>query len=313
MAKTLRIGTRRSPLALWQAEHVKALLERHHPGLRCSLKRIVTEGDRILDVNLARFGGKGLFVKAIEDALLRKEVDLAVHSMKDLPSGLPPGLVLGAIPAREDPRDALVCRNPDLGLAELPAGACIGTSSLRRASQLRFHRKDLTTAPARGNVETRLRRLEEGRFDAIVLALAGLKRLELDHRVSQVLDPGICLPAIGQGALAIEIREDDGAVLEMLRPIHDTPTAARVAGERAFLETMEGGCHVPVACHGVLSNGSLTLVGLVASLDGSVCIRKSCRGTPEEAPSLGRDLAEQVLQAGGRAILDEVARTGPEE
>ncbi len=309
MGRTLRIGTRRSPLALWQAEHIKALLEGHHPGLRCTLTRIVTEGDKILEVSLARFGGKGLFVKAIEDALLRKEVDLAVHSMKDLPSELPPGLALGAIPAREDPRDALICGEPDLRLADLPAGACIGTSSLRRASQLRFYRKDLTTAPARGNVETRLRRLEEGRFDAIVLALAGLNRLELAHKVSQVLEPDICLPAIGQGALAIEIREDDEALLETLRPIHDTRTATTVTGERAFLETMEGGCHVPVACHGELSNGTLTLVGLVASLDGSVCIRKSCQGRPEDAASLGRNLAEQIRQAGGQEILDEIART----
>jgi hydroxymethylbilane synthase len=294
---------------LWQAEHIKALLERHHPGLRCTLTRIVTEGDRIQEVSLARFGGKGLFVKAIEDALLRKEVDLAVHSMKDLPSELPPGLCLGAIPAREDPRDALICREPGLGLSDLPTAACVGTSSLRRASQLRFFRNDLTTAPARGNVETRLRRLGEGRFDAIVLALAGLNRLELSHRVSQVLDPEICLPAIGQGALAIEIREDDEDTFALLRPLHDTATATTVTGERAFLATMEGGCHVPVACHGKLSGGSLTLDGLVASLDGSVCVRKSRQGAPEEAGSLGRELAEEIRQAGGQEILDEIAQT----
>ena len=294
---------------MWQAEHIKALLERHHPGLRCTLKRIVTEGDKIQEVSLARFGGKGLFVKAIEDALLRKEVDLAVHSMKDLPSDLPPDLTLGAIPAREDPRDALICREPDLRLPDLPPGACIGTSSLRRASQLRFYRKDLVTAPARGNVETRLRRLEEGRFDAIVLALAGLNRLELTDRVSQVLEPEICLPAIGQGALAIEIREDDEVLFEMLRPIHDPATATTVTGERAFLGTMEGGCHVPVACHGVLSGESLSLDGLVASLDGSVCIRMRCQGAPEDAAWLGRDLSEQIRRAGGQEILDEIART----
>jgi hydroxymethylbilane synthase len=309
MGKTLRIGTRGSPLALWQAEHIKALLERHHSGLRCTLTRIVTEGDKILEVSLARFGGKGLFVKAIEDALLRKEVDLAVHSMKDLPSDLPPGLTLGAIPPREDPRDALVCREMGLGLADLPPGACIGTSSLRRASQLRFYRNDLVTAPARGNVETRLRKLEEGRFDAIVLALAGLNRLELTHRVSQVLEPEICLPAIGQGALAIEIREDDEALFGILRPLHDPATATTVTAERAFLATMEGGCHVPVACHGELSGGSLSLDGLVARLDGSVCIRRRCQGAPEDAASLGRGLAEQIRRAGGQEILDEIART----
>ena len=309
MQKELRIGTRRSPLAIWQAEHVKGLLEKHHPGLRCTLTRIVTEGDRIQEVSLARFGGKGLFVKAIEEALLRKEIDLAVHSMKDLPATLPPGLTLGAIPPREDPRDALICREPHLRLPELRPGACIGTSSLRRASQLRFYRRDLVTAPARGNVATRLRRLEEGRFDAIVLAMAGLKRLEQTHRISQVLEPEICLPAIGQGALAIEIREDDQTVSEMLRTLDDPQTATEVAGERAFLAAIGGGCHVPVACHGELSDGSLSLVGLVASLDGSVCIRKHCQGAPENAAPLGRELAEQILQAGGQAILEEIQQT----
>lgn len=307
--KSLRIGTRRSPLAVWQAEHIKALLEEKHPGLRCTLKRIVTEGDRIREVSLARFGGKGLFVKAIEDALLHKEVDLAVHSMKDLPSDLPAGLTLGAIPRREDPRDALICRERAMGLSDLRQGACIGTSSLRRASQLRFYRRDLVTGPARGNVETRLRRLEEGRFDAIVLALAGLKRLGLDQRVSEVLNPSVCLPAIGQGALALEIREDDGNLSEILQAIHDPNTAAVITAERAFLAAMGGGCHVPVACHGELSNGTLSLAGLVASLDGSECIRKRSRGTAEEARSIGTDLAREVRRAGGEAILEEIART----
>jgi hydroxymethylbilane synthase len=228
--------------------------------------------------------------------------------MKDLPSDLPPGLALGAIPSREDPRDALVCREPGSGLADLPPGACVGTSSLRRGSQLRFHRNDLVTAPARGNVETRLRKLEEGMFDATVLALAGLNRLGLADRISEVLEPDICLPAIGQGALAIEIREDDEELLEILRPIHDSKTATTVTGERAFLATMEGGCHVPIACQGTLSNGVLYLEGLVASLDGSVCIRRRCQGTGEEAESLGRDLAEEIRRAGGQEILDEIAR-----
>jgi len=309
MRKALRIGTRRSPLAIWQAEHVKELLEKRHPGLRCTLIRIVTEGDRIQEVSLARFGGKGLFVKAIEEAMLRKEIDLAVHSMKDLPGELPPGLTLGAIPSREDPRDALICREAGFRLPDLRPGACIGTSSLRRASQLRFYRRDLVTAPARGNVATRLRRLEEGRFDAIVLAMAGLKRLDQTDRVSQVLEREICLPAIGQGALAIEIREDDRAVSEMLQPLHDVKTATEIAGERAFLADMGGGCHVPVACHGELSNGCLSLVGLVASLDGSVCIRKHCQGAPEDAVPLGRKLAEQIRRAGGQAILKEIQET----
>ncbi len=309
MGRTLRIGTRRSPLALWQAEHIKGLLEMHHPGLRCTLSRIVTEGDRIREVSLSRFGGKGLFVKAIEDALLRKEVDLAVHSMKDLPSDLPAGLTLGAVPPREDPRDALICREPQMRLSDLPAGACIGTSSLRRASQLRYFRNDLVTAPARGNVETRLRRLEEGRYDAIVLALAGLRRLGQTQRVSQVLEPEICLPAIGQGALAIEMREDDEEVSKILQSVHDPQTATTVTAERAFLAHIGGGCHVPVACHAVLSEGVLSLVGLVAGLDGSVCIRRDCRGAPEDAASLGTELAEQIRRAGGEQILEEIART----
>jgi hydroxymethylbilane synthase len=305
----LRIGTRRSPLAMWQAEHVKGLLEKHHPGLRCTLTPIVTEGDRIQEVSLARFGGKGLFVKAIEEAMLRNEIDLAVHSMKDLPAELPHGLTLGAIPPREDPRDALICREQDSRLPDLRPGACIGTSSLRRASQLRFYRRDLVTAPARGNVATRLRRLEEGRFDAIVLAMAGLKRLEQTDRISQVLEHEVCLPAIGQGALAIEIREDDEALSEMLKPLHEPQTATEIAGERAFLAAMGGGCHVPVACHGALSGGSLSLVGLVASLDGSVCIRKHSQGAPGDAAPLGRKLAEQIRKAGGQEILEEIHQT----
>jgi hydroxymethylbilane synthase len=309
MRRTLRIGTRRSPLAVWQADHIRGLLEKHHPGLRCTLTRIVTEGDRILDISLARFGGKGLFVKAIEDALLRREVDLAVHSMKDLPADLPAGLTLGAIPSREDPRDALICRKPGLTLSDLPEGARIGTSSLRRASQLRFYRKDLATLPARGNVETRLRRLEEGRFEAIVLAMAGLKRLGQADRASQVLETEICLPAIGQGALALEVRKEDSELLEMLCPIHDPRTAAAVTGERAFLAGMGGGCHVPVACHGELADGTLTLVGLVAGIDGSVCIRRQRRGPPQDARSIGTALAGEVLRDGGQEILEEIART----
>jgi hydroxymethylbilane synthase len=309
MQRTLRIGTRRSPLAVWQAEHVKALLERHHAGLRCTLARIVTEGDKIRDGSLARFGGKGLFVKAIEEALLRNEIDLAVHSMKDLPADLPAGLTLAAIPPREDPRDALICKDPGLRLQDLPPRACIGTSSLRRASQLRFHRKDLVTKPARGNVETRLRRLEEGWFDGIVLAMAGLKRLGQAHRISQVLEPEICLPAVGQGALAIENREEDGEVCRMLAPLHDPRTATAIKGERAFMASIGGGCHVPIACHGELSNGSLNLTGLIANLDGSACIRRSCLGEPEKAEGLGKSLARKILRAGGEDLLEEIRRT----
>ena len=308
MSRTLRIGTRRSPLALWQAHHVKSLLEGHHAGLTCELVKIVTQGDRLRDVSLSRFGGKGLFVKEIESALLGGEVDLAVHSMKDMPSDLPAGLTLAVVPPREDPRDAFIARPPHRGVEDLPPGSCIGTSSLRRASQLRHFRTDLETAPARGNVETRLRRLEEGRFDAIILAVAGLKRLGLQDHITQVLDPRVCLPTIGQGALGIETREADKEVLPLLEPLHDAITAVEIAGERALLAAMEGGCHVPVAGQGKLAGGSLSLTGLIASLDGSVCIRRSRSGPPEEAATLGRDLAEEIRAAGGESILEEIRR-----
>ncbi len=307
MQRLLSIGTRRSPLAVWQAEHIKALLEKKHPGLSCELVRIVTQGDKILDIPLAQVGGKGLFVKEIEEALLNKKIDLAVHSMKDLPSDLPPGLTLAAIPLREDPKDALICREAGHRLSDLRPGACIGTSSLRRASQIRFHRKDLITAPVRGNVQTRIRRLDEGRFDAIILALAGLKRLGQTARIDQILEPEICLPAVGQGALAIEIREEDKELFQLLTPLHHQQTAVAVKGERSFLATMEGSCQVPIACHGTLEGKNLILTGLVADLDGSKCIRKSLQGPQEEADGMGKQLAEMILKAGGRDILKKIS------
>jgi len=306
MRNPLRLGTRRSPLALWQAEHVKTTLETRVPGLSCTLVRMVTQGDKLLDVQLSKFGGKGLFVNEIENALLRGEIDLAVHSMKDLPADLPAGLMLAAIPVREDPRDVLICREAGCLLPDLPDGACIGTSSLRRASQLRFFRKDLLTAPVRGNVETRIRKMDEGQFDAIVLALAGLKRLGLTQRISEVLDPDICLPAIGQGALAIEIREDDTALYQTLQVLHDPDTASAVSAERSFMAFMEGSCQVPIGCYGTLSEGNLTLTGVIASLDGSVCIRRSRQGSPAEGVNLGQQLALEILDAGGRGILEEI-------
>jgi len=312
MQKPLGIGTRRSPLAVWQAEHIKALLEKHHPGVSCQLIKIVTQGDKILDVPLAEVGGKGLFVKEIETALLNKEIDLAVHSMKDLPSELPPGLIIGAVPLREDHRDALICRQKELKLSDLPAGASIGTSSLRRASQLRFYRKDFITLPVRGNVETRIRRLEEGRFDAIILALAGLRRLNYTARISQVIDPSICLPAVGQGALAIQIREEDKSLWELLQPLHDPATAITVTGERSFLAAMEGSCQVPIACSGSLSGSTLTLTGVVADLEGSSCIRQHLQGPQEEAEQMGKQLAVNILSAGGEEILEKIKCDGTE-
>jgi len=307
MPAPLRIGTRRSPLALWQANHVKGLIE-DRVRIPCVLVPISTQGDKILDTPLARIGGKGLFVKEIEESLLRRETDLAVHSLKDVPAEIAAGLVLAVIPPREDPRDALLSGKSGQGLDELPPGASIGTSSLRRSCQLRFYRRDLVAKPLRGNVETRIRRLEEGRFDAVVLALAGLKRLGLDHRVQEILPPAICLPAIGQGALAIEIRESDRWLSEAIQPLHDPLTAAAVAGERGFLATIGGGCEVPIGCHGTVSGGILELVGLIVSLDGSECIRRTRAGPIADATRLGGELGEEILAAGGRRVLEEIER-----
>lgn len=308
MRPPLRIGTRRSPLAVWQAEHVKELLQNLHPGLSCTLVQIVTQGDTILDKPLAQIGGKGLFVKEIEAALLRGDIDLAVHSMKDLPAGLPQGLRLAAIPPREDPRDALLCREPGLTLHDLPARATIGTSSLRRAAQLRFHRPDLVVEPSRGNVETRIRRLQEGRFDAIVLACAGLARLGLSARIDQFLDTDVCLPAVGQGVLAIEIRQDDSDLARLLEPLNDPATASSVAAERTFLSELQGSCQVPLAALATLSGPTLTLTGLLANLDGSLCIRRTAQGPAGEARDLGSRLALEIRAAGGEEILAEIRR-----
>jgi len=308
--KTLKIGTRRSPLAIWQAEHVKQLLEAEISGLTCSLVRIVTQGDKVLDIPLFQVGGKGLFVNEIETSLLRGDCDLAVHSMKDLPAQLHNGLVLAAVPPREDPRDALICRDATHRLESLPPGSRVGTSSLRRASWIRSLRSDLTTEPSRGNVETRLRRLDEGRFHAIVLAMAGLKRLGLDHRVTEIFSPERCLPAIGQGALALECRASDKELLGMLTFLHDPSTACAVRGERSFLAEVEGGCQVPVACHGTLSDGILTLSGLVSSPDGTVCIRRRTEGNPTDAEKMGKELAREILDAGGRQVLASIRACG---
>jgi hydroxymethylbilane synthase len=306
MKTILRIGTRRSPLALWQAEHVKTRLEASHPNLDCQLVYIITKGDKILDVPLARIGGKGLFIKEIEDALLRREIDCAVHSLKDMPSELPSGLVLGATPPREDPRDVLLTRDTSVSLDTAPMGTRIGTSSLRRIAQLRRYRNDLDLIPMRGNVGTRIKKMDTGDVDALVLACAGIKRIGETRRISQFLNPEICLPAIGQGVLGIEVREDDKKIQELLQPLNDTSTAFTVTAERAFLAHLHGGCLVPIGGLGIVSDGMLTLTGLVASLDGTECIRKYIRGIPESAEDLGRALADQILKAGGERILNDV-------
>jgi hydroxymethylbilane synthase len=307
MKRTVKIATRKSQLALWQANWVKSSLEALHPGLAVELVQIVTKGDKILDVPLAKVGGKGLFVKEIEDALLEDRADLAVHSMKDMPTELPPGLHLAVICRREDPRDAWFSRD-GTGLRDLPAGAVVGTSSLRRQAQLRAVRSDLSFENLRGNVDTRLRKLEEGQYDAIVLAAAGVKRLGLGEKITELLPSEVTLPAIGQGAVGIECRTEDPDVNALIAPLLHEETWTAVVAERAFLETLQGGCQVPIAAFGELHGGELRLRGLVGSLDGTTLIRGERQGQPAEAKALGVSLAEELLARGAREILDEVYR-----
>jgi hydroxymethylbilane synthase len=301
----VRIGTRGSLLALTQSEAVRAALQAAWPGLTVELTIIKTTGDKIQDVPLAKVGGKGLFVKEIEDALLDRSVDLAVHSMKDVPSELPAGLVMGAVPRREDPRDVLVMRTAR-GLRELSAGAKIGTSSLRRAAQIRKLRPDLEVLNLRGNLDTRLRKVKEGTYDAIVLAAAGLRRMGWESQATVYLDPGEFVPAVGQGALGIEVRQADADVRRLLAPLHDASTAVAVAAERSFLKELQGGCQVPIGGYAWVTDGSVELTGIIASLDGSETFRGSLRADTEQAEQLGARLARQILEAGGRRILDEV-------
>jgi hydroxymethylbilane synthase len=306
--RILHIGTRGSLLALTQSEWVKAALERRWPECRVELKIIKTTGDKILDVPLAKVGGKGLFVKELEDALLEGAVDLAVHSMKDVPADLPHGLEIGAIPGREDPRDVLVSRTGQ-DLPSLPPNARVGTSSLRRAAQLKSIRPDIEIENLRGNLDTRLRKLQEGRYDAIVLAAAGIHRMGWQDRITAYLNPTEFLPAIGQGALGIEIRSEDKAVRELLALLHDSDTAVAVQAERSLLKGLEGGCQVPIAGYAQVSDGRVVeLTGLVASLDGKQIFRRTRSAPCDQAESLGRDLARELLDAGARSILDEIYR-----
>ena len=302
---TLTIGTRGSQLALWQAEWVQRQLKQIAPHLSVVLQRIQTSGDKIQDVPLAKVGGKGLFVKEIEEALLRKDIDLAVHSMKDLPSVLPSGLHIICVPEREDPRDALIARD-EKNLDALPLRARVGTSSLRRQSQLLHARSDLRIEMLRGNVDTRLRKLRENHFDAIVLAASGLKRLGWDGHITECLPVDVSLPAIGQGALGIEGREDDGFVRNLVSKLEHQPTRVRVMAERALLKRLEGGCQVPIAGHAVLQGENLTLDGLVVSLDGKRYVRYSLSGLMSEAESIGTKVAEGLLDRGAQPILQEI-------
>lgn len=293
----LRVGTRGSALAVAQTRQTVAALQQRWPGLAVEIVTITTRGDVQTQVPLHEVGGKGLFVKEIEEALLFGRVDLAVHSAKDLPSELPPGLALVCFPARADARDALVSRE-GRRLADLPEGACVGTSSLRRLFQLRHLRPDLRIEPLRGNVDTRLRRVAEGRFDAVVLAAAGLGRLGLADRITEALDPVAFVPAAGQGALALEARADDARARALVAPLNDAATETALRAERAFLARLMGGCQVPAGAHARLEGGRLVLEGFLASPDGAVFLRDRERGSEAEAEALGAALAERLLSRG---------------
>jgi hydroxymethylbilane synthase len=301
----LRLGTRKSPLALWQAEHVRAQLMQRHPGLQVELVTMTTEGDRILDRSLAKVGGKGLFIKELEQGLAAGQIDLAVHSLKDVTVTLPAGMHLPAFLEREDPRDALVSPR-HARLQDLAPGARVGTSSLRRQSQLRAAFAHLEIVTLRGNVNTRLRKLDAGEFDAIILAVAGLKRLGFADRIRAPLAPEESLPAVGQGVVCIECRSDDPATTRLVAALDHAATRCCVAAERALNAALEGGCQVPVAGYAVLQGNELHLRGLVGEPDGSRVVRGEVRGPAAAAESLGTALAQELLARGARAILDRV-------
>ncbi len=301
----LRIATRKSPLALWQAEHVRSRLQAAHPDLAIELVTMSTQGDRVLDSPLAKIGGKGLFVKELEQGMLEDRADIAVHSMKDVPAELPDGLEIGAILMREDPRDAFVS-NVYGSIESLPRGARVGTSSLRRQCQLHAMRPDLTILDLRGNVGTRLGKLDAGEFDAIVLACAGLRRLGMAERITAALSPETMLPAIAQGVIGIECRSGDSRVARRIAVLNDAGTALRTSMERAMNARLAGGCQAPVAGYSELADGVLEMRGLVGRPDGSDLIRAAISGPPGDAALLGRELAEDLLAQGADAILREL-------
>ena len=302
MIKTLKIATRQSPLALWQAEHIRERLETLHAGLKVELVTFVTQGDKILDTPLAKIGGKGLFVKELEAALLDGRADLAVHSMKDVPMQLPEGLELAVICEREDPFDAFVS-NQYAHFDDLPQGAKLGTSSLRRKSQILKQRPDLDVIDLRGNVGTRLSKLDTGQYDAIILASAGLKRLNLHDRIRHTLTAEVSLPAVGQGALGLECRSQDQQVLDLIMPLMHQDSNACVRAERAFNAYLEGGCQVPIAGFATLENDQLQLEGRVGSVDGQVLLKALVSGHPNDAEQLGVELAKKLLDQGAGELL----------
>ncbi len=305
MATEIKIGTRGSALALTQARWVQAQLAAHHPDCRVALVIIKTTGDKILDVPLAQIGGKGLFIKEIEEALRAGRVDLAVHSLKDMPAVVPEGLILGAVPAREDHRDAFISSRYD-GLAAIPPGGRLGTGSLRRRVQLLHQRPDLEVVAIRGNVDTRLKKMETLRLDALILAAAGLNRLGLTHVYRGLLSETDMLPAVGQGALGLEVRADDLRLRELIAFLDHAPSRIAVSAERAFLARLEGGCVVPVAALGRVEGDTLILEALISDLEGKRYLRERLSGPVDEAQAMGTDLANRLLDRGGREILAEL-------
>lgn len=303
--KTLRIATRKSPLAMWQAEHIKARLEALHPGLIIELVTFTTKGDKILDTPLAKIGGKGLFVKELETAMLNGDADIAVHSMKDVPMEFPEGLELGVICERENPHDAFVS-NHYQSIDELPQGAVVGTSSLRRQCQVQQLRPDLVIKSLRGNVQTRLGKLDAGEFDAIILAAAGLLRMEMEDRIASFIPAEQSLPAGGQGALGIEWRANDSAVHDLIKPLAHAPTAACVMAERALNKRLQGGCQVPIAAYATLEGEHLNLRGLVGSVDGKQMLTTEQDGNIADAEAMGIRAAEHLLAQGAGQILEQV-------
>ena len=307
--RTIRIGSRKSQLALVQTHWVQGELQKRFPEINFEVKTMETQGDKILDVSLSKIGDKGLFTQELEDDMLNGTVDFAVHSLKDLPTRLPEGLMLGCVTEREDPADALVVHEKHAGktLDQLPEGAIIGTSSLRRLAQLRHHFPGFQFKDIRGNLNTRLRKLDEGQYDAIILAVAGLKRLDMGDRIQQVVPAAISLHAVGQGALGIECRSGDEEILTVIKSLEHLPTAQRCYAERAFLRELEGGCQVPIGVNTVIEGDTLTLTGIVASLDGQTLVKDTISGPVATADEMGTTLAKRAKDAGAQKILDEIA------
>ncbi|MGK7886936.1 MAG: hydroxymethylbilane synthase [Crocosphaera sp.] len=307
-SRAIRIGSRKSQLALVQTYWIQEQLQKHYPERQFDVETMSTQGDKILDVALAKIGDKGLFTKELETAMLQNQVDFAVHSLKDLPTNLPDGLMLGCVTERVNPADALVVheKHKDKQLDTLPEGSVIGTSSLRRLAQLRHHYPHLTFKDVRGNVNTRLAKLDSGEYDAIILAVAGLQRLDMSDRIHQVIPDDISLHAVGQGALGIECRTGDPEILELLKALEHPETRDRCYAERAFLRELEGGCQVPIGVNTKIENNVLTLIGMVASLDGKTLIKDTIEGEPGQAESLGQTLATRLRDAGATEILAEI-------